>query len=84
MNEASGVEEEEAIEETLVTRGAGLQCVDTLLDYMEQWDYDFSDIISVRNIRGDIRKHLNVSKKQKNITDYFVPQNKESSFMTSI
>ena len=38
-----------------------LQCVDTLLDYVKQWDFNYSDIVALRNIRICVRKNVNES-----------------------
>ena len=56
MNEGSSGEEEiryEEREDTRVRHAMTLQCVGSLLhlDYVEQWDFNYSDIVTLRNIR---------------------------------
>ena len=54
MNEGSSREEEIRYverEDTHVRHATTLQCVGSLLDYVEQWDFNYSDIVTLRNIR---------------------------------
>ena len=55
----------------LVSHCTALQCVDTLLDYRGQREFQYNNIIASRKIRNTVRKNVNSSQKQTNITDYF-------------
>ena len=46
----AGGEEEILVEreDARVRHTTALQCVDTLLDYVEQWDFNYSDIVALR------------------------------------
>ena len=53
MNEGSSGEEEiwyVEREDTRVRHAMTLQCVGSLLDYVEQWDINYSDIVTLHNI----------------------------------
>ena len=55
MNEGSSGEEEiwyVEREDTRVRHATTLQCIASLLDldYVEQWDFNYSDIVTLRNI----------------------------------
>jgi hypothetical protein len=39
-------------------------CVDSLLHYIEQWDYDYNDVIAIKKIRGQVKKAINESFRQ--------------------
>ena len=54
MNDGSSGEEEIRYverEDTRVWHATTLQYVGSLLDYVEQWDFNYSDIVTLRNIR---------------------------------
>ena len=54
MNEESSGEEEIQYverEDTRVRHATTLQCVGSLLHYVEQWDFNYSDIVTLHNIR---------------------------------
>ncbi|GBN57754.1 hypothetical protein AVEN_81006-1 [Araneus ventricosus] len=55
-----------------VSHSATLQSVETLLDYMGQRGFDYSDITAVRKICVNIQE-MNKQQKQKRIT-YFLKQ----------
>ncbi|GBM44626.1 hypothetical protein AVEN_37115-1 [Araneus ventricosus] len=54
-----------------VSHSAALQSVETLIDYMGQRRFEFSDITAVRKICVDIRQEMNKQQKQRRITDFF-------------
>lgn len=57
-----------------------LACVDTILDYEKQWNFNYTNIIALCNIRAFIRRNLNESRKQKNIADYFLQIDRKLHF----
>jgi hypothetical protein len=48
-----------------------LQCVDTLLDYMGQRVFEYSNITDTRKIFTAVRTSLNNLQKQATFTNYF-------------
>ncbi|GBM79255.1 hypothetical protein AVEN_238871-1 [Araneus ventricosus] len=56
-------------EENTVFHSATLQSVETLLDYMGQRGFDYSDITAVRKICVNIQE-MNKQQEQKRITDF--------------
>jgi hypothetical protein len=61
--EIGGEEEDESEEEgqssECVSHSMALQCADTLLDYMGQRGFEYSDIIAARKIHTAMRSSLN-------------------------
>ncbi|GBM73211.1 hypothetical protein AVEN_59969-1 [Araneus ventricosus] len=53
-----------------ISHSAGLQSVETLLDYTGQRGFDYGDITAVRKICVDIRQEMNKQQKQRRITDF--------------
>jgi hypothetical protein len=51
-----------------------IEAVDTLIKFFEQQNSEFNRIISLRNMRTEIRKIMMNSKKQKLISDYCISQ----------
>lgn len=41
-----------------ISHNTALNSVDTLLEYMDQWEFEYNDIIALRKIRCDIKKLL--------------------------
>ena len=76
---SEGEEREQSEDEhdaTNVSHETALQCVDQLLDYMgHQNNFEFNDVISVRNILQIIRKNATLARTQTNITDFFKKNN---------
>ena len=58
-----------------ISHNTALNSVDTLLEYIDQWEFEYNDIIALRKISSDIKKSLKVSCKQTKITDF--PNNNE-------
>jgi hypothetical protein len=54
-----------------ISHSMALQCVDTLLDYMGQRGFEYSDITATRKIHTAVRRSLNSSQKPVTITNYF-------------
>ncbi|KAE9523100.1 hypothetical protein AGLY_016506 [Aphis glycines] len=50
-----------------------MEAVDVLLNFCEQENFDFHDIIGLRKIRSEVRKIISNQKKQRLITSYFMP-----------
>ena len=72
--EARGEDEIRYIErqDTRVRHVTTLQCVGSLLDlgYLEQWDFNYSDIVRLRNIRTVFyKKECKCTSKAKEHTD---------------
>ena len=53
-----------------ISHNTVLNSVDTLLEYIDQWEFEYNDIIALRKIRTDIKKILKDSCKQTKITDF--------------
>ena len=66
-NEAESGEEEIIYR---ISHNTALNFVDTLLEYIDQWEFEYNDIIALRKIRTDIKKSLKDSCKQTKITDF--------------
>jgi hypothetical protein len=54
-----------------ISHSTALQCVDTLLDYMGQSRFKYSDITATKNIHTTMRRSINSSQKKVTITNYF-------------
>jgi hypothetical protein len=54
-----------------VSHSIVLQCVDTLLDYMGQSGFEYSDITAARKIYTAVKRSLNSSQKQAITTNCF-------------
>jgi hypothetical protein len=54
-----------------INHSMALQCVDTLLDYVGQRGFEYSDITAASKIHTAVRRSLNNSQKQATITKYF-------------
>lgn len=50
-----------------------MEAVDVLLNFCEQENFDFHDVIGLRKIRSEVRKIISNQKKQRLITSYFKP-----------
>ncbi|KAL4132729.1 hypothetical protein QTP88_009838 [Uroleucon formosanum] len=48
-----------------------MEAVDVLLNFCEQENFDFHDVIGLRKIRSEVRKIISNQKKQRLITSYF-------------
>ena len=48
-----------------ISHSTALNSVDTLLEYIEQWESEYNDIIAPRKIRTDIKKSLKDASKPK-------------------
>ncbi|GBL86546.1 hypothetical protein AVEN_194804-1 [Araneus ventricosus] len=69
--ESASTDAEDVLNEgNTISRSAALQSVETLLDYIGQRGFDYSDIIAVRKICVDIRQDMNKEQKQRRITDF--------------
>ncbi|GBO00426.1 hypothetical protein AVEN_231427-1 [Araneus ventricosus] len=69
--ESASTDAEDVLNEgNTISHSAALQSVETLLDYMGQRGFDYSDITAVRKIRVDIQE-MNKQQKQRRITDFF-------------
>ncbi|GBN65710.1 hypothetical protein AVEN_127699-1 [Araneus ventricosus] len=53
-----------------ISHSATLHSMETLLDYMGQRRFDYSDITAVLKICVDIRQEMNKQQKQRRITDF--------------
>ena len=53
-----------------ISHDKALNSVDTLLEYIDQWKYEYNDIRALRKIITDIKISLNDSCKQTKITDF--------------
>jgi hypothetical protein len=63
--------EEEGESSEHISHSMVLQCVDTLLGYIGQKEFKFSDITVTRKLSTAVRRILNSSQKQVTITHYF-------------
>ncbi|GBO27796.1 hypothetical protein AVEN_183027-1 [Araneus ventricosus] len=69
--ESASPDAEEVLSEgNTISLSAVLQSVETLLDYMEQRGFDYSDITAVRKICVNKRQESNKQQKQRRITDF--------------
>lgn len=50
-----------------------MEAVDVLLNFCEQENFDFHDVIGLRKIRSEVRKIISNQKKQRLIISYFKP-----------
>ncbi|GBN48516.1 hypothetical protein AVEN_59152-1 [Araneus ventricosus] len=72
MGESANTDAEDVLNEgNKISHSAALQSVETLLDYMGQRGFDYSDITSVRKICVDIRQEMNKQQKQRRMTVFF-------------
>ncbi|GBM80299.1 hypothetical protein AVEN_59310-1 [Araneus ventricosus] len=70
--ESASTDAEDVLNEgNTISHSAGLQSVETLLDYMGQRGFDYGDITAVLKICVDIRQEMNKQQKQRRITDFF-------------
>ena len=53
-----------------IRHNTALNSVDTLLKYIDHWEFEYNDIIALRKIRTDIKKSLKDFCKQTKITDF--------------
>jgi hypothetical protein len=63
--------EEEGESSECVSYSMALQCVDTVLDYMGQRGFEYSDITAARKIYTAMGKSLSTSQNQVIFIDYF-------------
>ncbi|GBL90344.1 hypothetical protein AVEN_178795-1 [Araneus ventricosus] len=80
--ESASIDAEDALNEgNTISHSVALQSVETLLDYMEQKEFDYGDITAVRQICVNIRKEMNKQKKQRRIADFFKQQILKGKFL---
>ncbi|GBL55655.1 hypothetical protein AVEN_162525-1 [Araneus ventricosus] len=80
--ESASTDSEDVLNEgNTISHSAALQSVETLLDYMGQRGFDYSDITAVRKICADIRQEINKQQKQRLITDFFKQQILKGKFL---
>jgi hypothetical protein len=65
------VKKKETVVSASVSHGMVLQCVDTLLDYMGQRGFEYSDITATSKIDTAMIRSLNSSQKQAPISNCF-------------
>ena len=66
-----------------ISNNTALNSVDSLLKYIDQWEFEYNDIIALSKFRTDIKKSLKDSCKQTKITDFLNLQAGARSFVTS-
>lgn len=61
------------VEEEKIQPSQAMEAVDILLNFCEQENFDFHDVINLRKIRTEVRNIISNRKKQTLITSYFKP-----------